>query len=533
MLRTIVKKIIQKLTNKKNSFIENFKNKKIIYSFNQIYKLSNTNQRKYKRILLDGGYYNLNYFYRLQLFRTAIKSNIIREYAYIWESNVNLCKTLLNGIGIKNIFFFQVNNIDKEIFLESENITKKIKQNKDIINLKLPYGIPGGFLYDSILKRQKCASINVNDKKLKEYIYKFLYAIKFAKNLINDCKPDIVVLSHCISFQCTPLAWIASKKNIPVIILGNDFDILRLWKILKPKDIYSGIGHPVKKDLKKFSQIKNEKLRSIGEKYILKRIAGHTTDISGRYAFHGKSKKLSKLGINQKNKKIIAIYSACFFDFPHSYGMNRFIDMFDWLKLTIKKASENKKVIWLLKPHPMEKWYGGIKLADILEGELPENIILLPHDYSSKDIINISDGLVTFHGTSAIEYAVIGKPVLVADQGWYHDCGFVLFPKTREDYASLLTESWYEYIDVEKAKYNAELFAGIFFGIPEAQKELIFPDDSNVEFLRKRLPDFVENRKNLISKEINLIKKWINSDSKDYHVFTIENFEKFTMVINK
>ena len=112
------------------------------------------------------------------------------------------------------------------------------------------------------------------------------------------------------------------------------------------------------------------------------------------------------------------------------------------------------------------------------------------------------------------------------------DCGFVLFPKSRNDYANLLTKNWYELVEIQKAKKNAELFSGIFFGIPEAQKELIFPDDSNIKFLRDNLPNFVNNKKELISKEINLIKKWINSQSKDYHIFTIENYNKFTTLIN-
>ena len=51
--------------------------------------------------------------------------------------------------------------------------------------------------------------------------------------------------------------------------------------------------------------------------------------------------------------------------------------MLDWLEYTIEKASENKNVLWLLKPHPMENWFGGTKVADIFEGKLPENIILL------------------------------------------------------------------------------------------------------------------------------------------------------------
>ena len=133
MFRKILVKAKQKLSNKKKLFIENLKNKKLIYPLNQIYKLSNINQKKYKSLLIDGGYYNLNYFYRLQLVRASIKSNIIKEYAYIWDSNENLCKKILQSIGIKNISFFKV-KLDKEISLRTENIFKKISFKEDIIN---------------------------------------------------------------------------------------------------------------------------------------------------------------------------------------------------------------------------------------------------------------------------------------------------------------------------------------------------------------------------------------------------------------
>ena len=38
-------------------------------------------------------------------------------------------------------------------------------------------------------------------------------------------------------------------------------------------------------------------------------------------------------------------------------------------------------------------------------------------------MIENADALVTYHGTSALEYASLGKPVMVADRGWYHDFG--------------------------------------------------------------------------------------------------------------
>ena len=207
--------------------------------------------------------------------------------------------------------------------------------------------------------------------------------------------------------------------------------------------------------------------------------------------------------------------------------MNRFTDMLDWLEFTLKKASENKEVLWLLKPHPMEQWYGGTKLIEILINKLPDNIKLLPYSYSGKDIIEISDGVVTLHGTCGIEFAVMGKPVLIADKGWYHDCDFAIFPKSREDYGNLLTTNWFDKVNITKTKNQAELFSGIFFGIPNWQRDLILPDDGDKKLLRQKIPYFVRNESELIGKEINLIKRWMNSTSNDYHGFKILNNKKF------
>ena len=111
----------------------------------------------------------------------------------------------------------------------------------------------------------------------------------------------------------------------------------------------------------------------------------------------------------------------------HSYGamISLVGENSENIGYTILKT-KNKDVIWLLKSHPAEKWYGGLTLEQTIKGKLPSNIILLPDDYSGKAVMDVSDALVTIHGTSAIEYAAHGKPVLVADKGWFQDCNFVL-----------------------------------------------------------------------------------------------------------
>ena len=126
MLSRIKLSIKAKLSNNQNSFFEGFRNKKVINSFNKIYNETKLRQRKYKSLLIDGGYYNLNYFYRIQLLRSAIRSSELKENAFIWDCNINICRNILNSIGVKNISYFP-QDFNKEIFRESESLAKKIK----------------------------------------------------------------------------------------------------------------------------------------------------------------------------------------------------------------------------------------------------------------------------------------------------------------------------------------------------------------------------------------------------------------------
>jgi hypothetical protein len=53
------------------------------------------------------------------------------------------------------------------------------------------------------------------------------------------------------------------------------------------------------------------------------------------------------------------------------------------------------------------------------------------------------DAFVTYHGTVGIEATALGKPVLVADQGWCQDWGFVTGPTSRLEYLELLPTQWW------------------------------------------------------------------------------------------
>mgnify|MGYP001342976629 CR=1 FL=1 len=523
------KRSVIKIYNSFQSFTEIYKNKDLINAYKEIINLNKEKgQTKYKKMILDGGFYNLGYQYRLQLLRSALKLKIENEHAFIWDCNIHTCKNFLKSIGIKNISYLK-DCYTKENKREAEKIAKEIDSKSALINYTFPDNVPGLFLYDVILKGQKSATLDIKDKNLSKYIFKFISSIKFSKKLINSFKPDIIALSHGISYQCAPIAWLAAKKGIPVIILYGEYGVPRLWRLNKPEDIFYGIGHPIKENIDSLKKEKIIELTSIGEKYLSRRLSGSTKDIGGKYAFQNNKDQLDIVIDKTKHNKVIAIYLGNWFDFPHIFGMSRFIDIFDWITKTIKFAAKNKNVFWIIKPHPMDDWYGGLTLKDVLKTKLPKNVIILRNNYSGKSVIEKSDGLITYHGTSAIEFAAMGKPVMVTDKGWYHDCGFVKFPKSKKEYLKNLGEDWFFSVDVKQNEKNAKLFAGLYFGIPLWQKNGVLPDDADRKLLRTYLPRFIKNKESIIKKEIKFIKSWIDMETIDYHTYKMNKSKRYTI----
>ena len=59
------------------SYIENYKNRYVINSLNSLLEINKKKAFSFKRLLIDGSFYNLGYFYRLQLLRSLIKTNYV------------------------------------------------------------------------------------------------------------------------------------------------------------------------------------------------------------------------------------------------------------------------------------------------------------------------------------------------------------------------------------------------------------------------------------------------------------------------
>ncbi len=209
--------------------------------------------------------------------------------------------------------------------------------------------------------------------------------------------------------------------------------------------------------------------------------------------------------------------------------MSHFRDFLDWIEATVDVARRSTHVNWLFKPHPCDQWYGGVTLSDVVPGlERNNHIRLAPVGWNGSAMLDAVDAIVTYHGTVGIEAAAAGKPVLVADRGWYHDAGFVRWSRSRAEYLDALATAWWKDIDVVDATHRARVFAGWYFGRPAWQQRFVLPDDSGQEALWTTVPALIASCRDEIAQDVDLIRDWFDSGRRHYHTFKMSRAEAFT-----
>src|SRR5262245_56938476 len=107
-------------------------------------------------------------------------------------------------------------------------------------------------------------------------------------------------------------------------------------------------------------------------------------------------------------------------------------------------------------------------------------------------MLDAVDAIVTYQGTVGIEFASLGKPVLLSDRGWYSEFGFALCPGSRDAYLPALRSEWWQDVPPD-AQRLARIFAGWYFGRPSWQKRFVLEDDHNQWTLYPAMPRFLED----------------------------------------
>ena len=320
-------------------------------------------------------------------------------------------------------------NKKQKIIVEKKflNISRKIKNNSDILSIKINNIKIGDLLYDSFLKRYSLATIDINSNNFKKYlklfIYLFIYWDFFFKN--NDVKSLIV--SHSVYSTAIPLR-IAINKGIKCYVPNVNY----LYALTKKRFLTDIEYLDFKEKFLKFNNKIKIKNKLIAKNLLLKRFKGSfSKDIYYSKNLSFKNNNYNDVQFN-KDRFNVLIAAHSFSDSPHVYGNLLFNDFYEWL-IFLGNLSKETKYNWYIKDGPDYPPINEVILNEFVK-KYP-NIKLLPRNCSHHLLIKNMDLVLTCYGTIAHEYSYFNIPVINASTNNPHkNYKFSIHPKNILDY---------------------------------------------------------------------------------------------------
>lgn len=320
----------------------------------------------------------------------------------------------------------------------------------------------GPIIYDAYLMMNSVATMHYTDIQLIRSIYHTLRSIEWGRVNIEKINPKAILISHRVGVRAGGLLSIAKACGINIFSIGGqDYGTLYLEKD-------SHLMHyeftATMAELEPILTLPENDFQALYDKIREKHFQG-SFNADAKLAF---SKKLFTSREEfcthykiESTKKNVFIMLHAFTDYPHSHfnGM-LFEDYFDWFLQTLKFASLETNVNWIIKQHPSAHFYPikDVVINDIIEKYKKPHIVFLDshENIDTRSIAHVGDALITCIGSAGFELSAIGGvPSITAGDNPYADAGFAIYPKSKTEYFSVLNHlDKLQKLD-EKARKNA------------------------------------------------------------------------------
>jgi hypothetical protein len=152
----------------------------------------------------------------------------------------------------------------------------------------------------------------------------------------------------------------------------------------------------------------------------------------------------ASLGIPE-GRKIVTIFTNLIWDAANVSRDIAFPSALDCILATIRHYGGDGRVQVVVRSHPAEKVlgtrerYGNLVRAAFPEG-LPEHVTIIEpeQDVNSFSVIDMSDIGVVNTSTVGLEFAMMGKPIILISETNYRGKGFTFDAGSREEYFSMV-----------------------------------------------------------------------------------------------
>ena len=304
----------------------------------------------------------------------------------------------------------------------------------------------GKNIHSAITRYLQGRDIRGHEEIVREYAFSALVSAAAAAEAIERLKPSRVFMSHGTYVDWGPALHVALARNAPVAAWMASYLPWRFYFRHVEDGIridFHNLSSAAWEERKSAPLSKSEQNRL--DAFLAGRYHRHVSfDMKLFKEYKGDTDALrTRLGLHQ-DKPVWGIMTHINWDCVSDYSPMTYESFDEWVINTIREIIDVPEVQWLIKVHPAEAWdnpESGVQC--LIQREFPAlpahvRVVTAYDDVSPLDFFNLIDGAVTVYGTSGLETALQGKPVILAGEAHYGGKGFTYHAHSAEGYLDLL-----------------------------------------------------------------------------------------------
>jgi hypothetical protein len=369
----------------------------------------------------------------------VITKNVIEEQGKekFWSDSVRNAKRILEAAGIPYQFITRTKGIDQQI--------AHLKNDLQAILAYQYEGVDFGDIVKGVLFRYY-KSISFGDDAPSiafGFLQTALTNYEQVKRLQEANRYDAFYFSHGIYCTWQPVAAYCEANHIRYICYDRakrsgslnfninqpspDWSFPQAWERYAAKEL-------TESEERKVSEYLGERELQKGDVYSYN-TSVKATDISAL-------KK--QLGIPE-GRKVITIFTNLIWDAANVSRDIAFNSALDCILTTIRRYEGNNDIQVVVRAHPAEKVLGtkeryGSLVRSAFQQHLPDNVTIIEPemDVNSFSVIEMSDIGVVNTSTVGLEFAMLGKPIILISETNYRGKGFTYDATSTEHYFEIM-----------------------------------------------------------------------------------------------
>jgi hypothetical protein len=284
------------------------------------------------------------------------------------------------------------------------------------------------------------------DELVREYAYSALVSAEAASIALDRFNPMRVFMSHGVYVDWGPALHTALGRGIPVTGWKASYLSARFFfrHVEDPRRIdFHKLSDRAWEDRKRrpFTAEEDASLQNFLDRRYHQRVS---FDMKQLREYTGEVEQFRVRYNLDSSKPVFGVMAHINWDSVSDYSPMTYPSFDEWMIDTIEHISRITDVQWLVKVHPIEAYdhpaAGVHHLLQTHFPDLPPNVRLIPAEegISPLEFFQLVDGGVTVYGTSGLELALQGKPVILAGEAHYGGKGFTYDGLDIESYRALL-----------------------------------------------------------------------------------------------